>query len=108
MHKASFLKKNRPSLNSKVSVISFFRCQRFRYRFLRMFLLDLISIDSIVPWNHPSILSFLILSRRKDPIDISLFFTANTNSSSNDPPLMPWIDAAQPPHGTAMHIVVAQ
>jgi hypothetical protein len=89
MHKASFLKKNRPSLNPNVGVISFFHCKRFRYRFLRMFLLDLISIDSIVPWYHPSILSFLILSRRKDPIHTALFFT-------------PWIDATRPPHRTAL------
>ena len=45
---------------------------------------------------------------KKERPDTSLFLTANTNSSSNDPPSVPWIDAARPPHGTAMHIVVAR
>jgi hypothetical protein len=60
--------------------------------------LDSISIDSIVPWFHPSILSFLILLKKEKtpdrPIDTSLFFTAKP---------MPWIDATRPPHRTAMH-----
>jgi hypothetical protein len=67
-----------------------------------MFLLDLISMDSIIPWYHsfyPLLSSF---SRKKDPTPPS-FLTAITNSSSNDPPSMPWIDVAQPPHSTAMH-----
>ncbi len=51
--------------------------------------------------------SFLVLLKKERP-ETSLFFTANTNSSSNDPPLMPWIDVAQVPNGTAMHIVVAR
>ncbi len=37
-----------PILNPNVCVISFFRYKRFRYCFLRLFLLDLISKDSIV------------------------------------------------------------
>jgi hypothetical protein len=68
-----------------------------------MFLLDLISIDSIVPWYYSFYPLSSSFSRRKDLIDTSLFFTANTNSSSNDPPSMPWIDVAQPTHRTAMH-----
>jgi hypothetical protein len=51
--------------------------------------------------------SFLILLKKERP-NTFLFFTANTNSSSNDPPLMPWIDVAQVPHGTAMHILVTR
>ncbi len=56
----------------------------------------------------PFLLSSILILLKKERPDTSLFFTANTNSSSNDPPLVPWIDAAQPPHGTAMHIVVAR
>jgi hypothetical protein len=50
--------------------------------------------------------SFLILLKKGRP-DTSLFFTTNTNSSSNDPPSMPWIDATRVLHSTVMHIVVA-
>jgi hypothetical protein len=67
-----------------------------------MFLLDLISMDSIVPWYHSFYPLSSSFSRKKDLTPHS-FLTANTNSSSNDPPLMPWIDVARPPHGTAMH-----
>jgi hypothetical protein len=64
-----------------------------------MFFLDLISKDSII--TIPSVL-FLHPSLSSKPTPPS-FSTANTNSSSNDPPSMPWIDAARPPHGTAIH-----
>jgi hypothetical protein len=100
--KGFFFEKNLPKLNLKVGVSSFFRCKRFRYCFLRMFLLDLISMDSIVHWYHSFYPLSSSFSRKKDPTPPS-FLTANTNSSSNDPPLMPWIDVGQPPHGTAMH-----
>ncbi len=56
----------------------------------------------------PFLLSpFLILLKKERP-NTSLFFTANTNSSSIDPSSMPWIDVTRVPHDTAMHIVVAR
>jgi hypothetical protein len=67
-----------------------------------MFLFDLIAMDSIVPWYHSFYPLSLSFSRKKDPTPPSIL-TANTNSSSNNPPSMPWIDVTRPPHGTATH-----
>jgi hypothetical protein len=54
-----------------------------------MFLLDLISIDSIIPWYHPSILSSLILLKKERP--------------DSHRPLFHALDQAnRPPHRTAM------
>ena len=61
-----------------------------------MFLLDLISMDSIVPWYHsfyPALSSSFSRKKRR-LINTSLFFIAKP---------MPWIDATRPPHRTAMH-----
>jgi hypothetical protein len=62
-------------------------------------------MDSIVPWYHSfyPALSSSFSKKKRRLINTSLFFTANTDSSSNDPPSMPWIDVARPPHRTAMH-----
>jgi hypothetical protein len=67
LQKASFLKKNLPKLNPNVGIISFFRYQRFQYRFLRMFLLDLISMDPIALWYHSFYPLSSFFSRKKDP-----------------------------------------
>ncbi len=71
--KGFFFEKNIPKLNPKVGIISFFHCKHFQYHFLRMFLLDLISMDSIVPWYHSFYPLSSSFSRKKDPTPPSFF-----------------------------------
>jgi hypothetical protein len=79
-----------------------------------MFLLDL-PLPTYVPFGfnlyefHCFLVQFLLscsvlilLKKKRRLIDTALFYTANTDSSSNDPPSMPWIDATRPPHHPAM------
>jgi hypothetical protein len=62
---------------------------------------DTASYVSIDPWYHSFYPLSSSFSRRKDPTPPS-FHSQRQYSSSNDPILMPWIDATRPPHRTAM------
>ena len=80
LHKASFLKKNDRHLTLMsasflFSVVNVFDTASYVCSFL-----DLISMNSIVPWYHPSILSFLILLEKERPDRHLPLFHSQTNA----------------------------
>ncbi len=76
---------NLPKLNSMLASYLFFHQKSFQYCFLHVSHLDLISKIPLL------ITQVQFLLKKLTPPS---FLTANTNSSSNDPPSMHWINVA--------------